>query len=250
MMVTVDNLCFNYSSEPVLEDLSFEVEKGDFVAILGPNGTGKTTLLKCINRILDPGKGSIVLEERNIKSYSLRNLARKIGYVDQNRTGSNSTVFDSVLLGRRPYIRWDIGRNDLEMVSKTLEKFNLESLSLRNLGELSGGELQKVYIARAMVQEPEILLMDEPTNHLDLKNQVELLKDIKDIVEDKGITVIMTMHDINMAVRYADRFILMKGNGIYAAGGSEIITEENIQEVYGTSVEIVNWKNKKLIVPV
>ena len=175
MILTVQGIQFTYPGRSVLESISFSVERGEFLAVLGTNGTGKTTLLKCINRILKPAAGTVLVGKDSVSTLSRNALSKKVGYVEQQRTGSRATVFNAVLLGRKPYIEWDITQKDMEIASQALETLGLSEYALRFLDELSGGELQKVIIARALAQEPELLLMDEPTSSLDLKNQLEVL---------------------------------------------------------------------------
>ena len=249
MILDVQGLRFHYPSRPVLDDANFAVERGEVLAILGTNGTGKTTLLKCINRVLTPAAGSVLIEDQPISALSRNALAQKIGYVEQQRAGSRATVFNTVLLGRKPYIRWDISQNDMEIASQALETLGLAEYALRYLDELSGGELQKVIIARALAQEPEILLMDEPTSSLDLKNQLEVLTLIHKISSERGIAVVVAMHDLNLALRFADRFILLKDKTIFTAGGLEVMTPENIESVYAVPVTIAAHNGSRVVIP-
>ena len=249
MILTVQGIRFHYPGRPVLEEASFAVEKGEVLAILGTNGTGKTTLLKCLNRILTPAAGTVLIKDEPISAFSRNALAQKMGYVEQQRSGSRATVFNTVLLGRKPYIRWDITQNDMAIAAQALETLGLEAYALRYLDELSGGELQKVVIARALAQEPEILLMDEPTSSLDLKNQIEVVNLIRQISRERGIAAVVAMHDLNLALRFADRFILLKDKTIYAAGGSEVMTPENIEAVYAVPVAIAVHNGSRVVIP-
>jgi len=249
MILKVQSLQFHYPGRPVLEDASFSVERGEVVAILGPNGTGKTTLLKCLNRILTPVAGAVWIKGQPISAFSRNALAQKMGYVEQQRRGSRATVFNAVLLGRKPYIRWDITQNDMAIAARALDTLGLAGFALRYMDELSGGELQKVVIARALAQEPEILLMDEPTSSLDLKNQLEVLHLIRQISREQGIAAVVAMHDLNLALRFADRFILLKDKAIYAAGGEEVMTPENIEAVYAVPVTITSHNGSRVVIP-
>jgi iron complex transport system ATP-binding protein len=249
MILTIQGIRFHHPGRPVLEEASFAVEKGEVLAILGTNGTGKTTLLKCLNRILTPAAGTVLIKGEPISALSRNALAQKMGYVEQQRSGSRATVFNTVLLGRKPYIRWDITQNDMEIASQALETLGLSEFALRYLDELSGGELQKVVIARALAQEPEILLMDEPTSSLDLKNQIEVVNLIRQISRERGIAAVVAMHDLNLALRFADRFILLKDKTIYAAGGSEVMTPENIESVYAVPVMIATHNGSRVVIP-
>ena len=249
MILSVQGLEFKYPSNKVLNNISFSLEKGECLAILGTNGTGKSTLLKCINRILKPQKGTVIIDNTNIEQMSNIKLAQKIGYVSQSNQSFRTTVFDTVLIGRKPYIKWDVTKNDLEIVNKAIKMLELERFSLRYVDELSGGEFQKVVIARALAQEPEILMFDEPTSSLDLKNQLEVINIIKKVVKNKNISAIVTIHDLNLALRFADKFILLKDGQIFAAGGVEIITSENIEQVYSVPVKIVKFEEGIIIIP-
>lgn len=249
MILNVQALQFHYPNHPVLDEASFSAEKGELLAILGTNGTGKTTLLKCINRILKPRAGAVFLGEDAVNNLGRNALARRMGYVEQQRTGSRTTVFNAVLLGRRPYIGWDVTQQDMEIAAQSLEALGMGGYALRFMDELSGGELQKVVIARALAQQPELLLMDEPTSSLDLKNQLEVLRLIRGIIRERDIAAIVAIHDLNLALRFADRFILLKDRVIFAAGGSEVMTPENIQAVYGVPVMLVAHNGHQVVIP-
>ena len=249
MILNVQGIRFYYPGRPVLEEASFTVEKGEILAILGTNGTGKTTLLKCINRILTPAAGTVWLGDVPVHALSRNALAQKMGYVEQQRSGSRATVFNTVLLGRKPYIRWDVTQHDMAIASQALETLGLADYALRHLDELSGGELQKVIIARALAQQPDILLLDEPTSSLDLRNQLEVLALIRQISREQGIAAVVAMHDLNLALRFADRFILLKDKTIYAAGGPEVMTPETIEAVYAVPVTIAAHNGSRVIIP-
>jgi len=245
----VKDLSFSYNSKAVLKKISFEVKEGEMVFIIGPNGSGKSTLLKCLNGILK-GKGAVYIGETDLRRLSKREIAKIVGYVPQRCEVNHLTVFDTILLGRRPHIGWNIEQKDIEVVKKVIKLLNLEKLSFRRLTQLSGGELQMVTIARALAQEPKILLLDEPTNNLDLKNQIEVMRILDEIAKKEGISVITAMHDLNLASLYADRIIMLKDSRIIAMGGTEILTTENIERVYDVRVSILQHEGKPLILPV
>jgi len=249
MILSVEDLTFGYSSDPVFKDIDFSVERGDCLAVLGTNGVGKSTLLKCLNRILKPRAGTVLIEKDEVIKMSRTELAQRVGYVAQKNESAGITVFDAVLLGRKPYIKWDVSQADMSIVTEVLEMLGIKDHSLSYLDELSGGELQKVVIARALAQEPELLLLDEPTSNLDLKNQLEVVSLIKRIVKAKQIAAIVTMHDLNLALRFADKFLLLKNGKILAAGGREIMTPENIENVYSIPVTVEKWGNVSVVVP-
>ncbi|MBP2071482.1 MAG: iron complex transport system ATP-binding protein [Thermoanaerobacterium sp.] len=249
MILNIDGIEFSYSSVPVLKNIRFDIKRGELLSILGNNGAGKSTLLKCINKILKPHKGTIYIEEEDILKLDRVEIAKKIGYVAQRNENGRFTVFDAVLLGRKPHIKWDVTKKDLKIVNDVINKFNLDKLSLRYLSELSGGELQKVVIARALAQQPLVILLDEPTNNLDLKNQIEVLRIIKQTVKEQNIAAIVIIHDLNLALRFSDKFLLLKDNSIYAYGGEEIMTEENIEAVYDIPVAVERVHDIKVVIP-
>jgi iron complex transport system ATP-binding protein len=221
----------------------------EILAILGPNGVGKSTLLKCINGLLKAKKGDILVDEENIKGLKRVEVAKRLGYVPQRADVSQITVFDSVLLGRKPHITWDVSNKDIEITRHAITRLGLDALSLKNISEISGGELQKFQIARALVQEPKVMLLDEPTSSLDLCNQHRIMATLVDIVKKTKLTAIMTMHDLNLAVRYADKFIMLKEGKVFAAGDQTVITPENIEAVYGLPVDVTKHGSQLVIIP-
>lgn len=249
MMVDVRDLSFGYGDKAVLDRISFTARRGKVCAVLGTNGTGKTTLLKCINRILTPQGGGVWLEEQAVADLKPRQLAQKIGYVDQLRTGYQARVFDAVLLGRKPHMQWDVSQRDIHIAQQALADLGLEDFAPRHLDQLSGGELQKVVIARALAQEPQLLLMDEPTSCLDLRNQLDVLRIIRKITQERQMSTVVTLHDLNLALRFADTFILLKDQAVYALGGREVLSPENIQAVYSVPVMVVEHQGRLCVIP-
>ncbi|MDY0389792.1 MAG: ABC transporter ATP-binding protein [Desulfobulbus oligotrophicus] len=248
-MFTVCDLHFAYNGRPILTDINFSVERGELLAVLGPNGVGKTTLLKCMNAMQRPSAGVVLMEEQDILTLPPANIARDIGYVSQKNEASRLTVFDAVLMGRSPHIRWRMHRDDLDKVSAVIHSFGLTHLCMRYMDTLSGGEVQKVCIARALVQEPSLLLLDEPTSALDLKNQVEMMQMIRRLVNGRRLAVVMTMHDVNMALRYADRAVFLKKGGIHAITTPDRVTAEMIRQVYGLPVHIHRLDGQPVVLP-
>ena len=249
MILTVKGISFQYPNHPILEDIDFSIDKGQMLAVLGTNGTGKTTLLKCINKILKPLTGTVMIGNNPITALNRNELAQKIGYVEQQRSGSRMTTFNAVLLGRKPYIQWDITNEDISIAAHALDSLGLSEQASRYLDELSGGELQKVIIARALAQEPEVFLMDEPTSSLDLKNQLEVLDLIRQITRERNIAAIVALHDLNLALRFAEKYVLLKDKKIYAAGGPEVMTPEIIEFVYSVPVAMTSCNGNHIIVP-
>ena len=244
-MIETRGLRFSYNGREVLRGIDFKAESGEFVAILGPNGAGKSTLVKCLSGILRCGGVRIL--GRPVEGYSQRELARTVAYVPQRAERSFMTVFDTVLLGRRPYMGLIPNRKDLETVEAALKRLGIEHLALKRTNEISGGELQKVGIARALAQETEILIMDEPTNNLDLKSQLKVMRLAREFSE-KGLSVVV-MHDVNLALRFAGRFVFMKNGKIVADGGREILKPSLFREVYGVDVAIEEVRGVPLVVP-
>ncbi|MBC7246908.1 MAG: ABC transporter ATP-binding protein [Actinobacteria bacterium] len=251
MMLTVDGIAFSYGTRPVLESVSIDVKRGEICSILGNNGAGKTTLLKCILGILRPRSGVVLLAGEDTSRLARMEVARRMGYVAQRDGGGRRlTVFDAVLMGRRPHIGWGTGAGDLKVVEEVLGALNLEDLALRYLDELSGGEQQKVMLARALAQEPGILLLDEPTSNLDLRNQFEVMETLGRVVAERGIAALMAIHDVNLALRFSHKFILLRGGSVFACGGPEIIDEESMEKVYGVKVEVETRGDTRMVVPV
>lgn len=249
-MIEIKGLQFSYQVQPVLQDVCCHIHAGDFVALVGPNGSGKSTLLKCINRILRPQKGSITINEREVATIVPAELARFMAYVPQSqRRQYSTTVFDAVLTGRKPHIGWRPVGKDFDYVSDTLRYLHLEALSDKRVNELSGGQQQMVMIARALAQEPNILLLDEPTANLDIRHQFEVLELLRELCR-RGITIIIAIHDINMAIRYASHIMMLKEGRIFAYGEQEVVTSENIGELYNINVEIIRRDDNLYILPV
>lgn len=247
----VNDVTFSYASVPVLKNVRIAVDTTEVLGVLGPNGAGKSTLLKCIDGILTPQEGSILLDGQDIRKMSRIELAKKIGYIPQSLSHAfSATVFDAVLMGRRPHLGWRTSEKDTEKVLETLHMLHIEDLAMRDINELSGGQMQKVFIARALAQEADVLLLDEPTSNLDVRHQLEVMHTIKSIVRKKGISAIMAIHDLNLAARYADRIIMMSDGTIFSAGGpASVLTRDNIKQVYGVIAEVNYNDGKPYIVP-
>lgn len=243
MEVKLENLSFHYNrKKQILKNVTLTLPSGKFTAILGPNGSGKTTLMKQINRILTPQAGRITMNGVDAASMSTGDLARTVAYVPQMTGGMMAgSVMDTVMLGRKPYIKWKPSEEDIEIVSNCLMRFHLERIAQREFNALSGGQKQTVLIARALAQTPRLYLFDEPVSFLDVRNQLEIMTAARELVDRDGKTVIMVLHDLNMALRFADHIVIMKEGNVFAQGApQEVITEENILAVYGTHAQIRN----------
>ena len=249
MHITLQNITFSYDKEPVLNDVSIDIDRGEMVALVGPNGSGKSTLIKCINGILTVNRGEVLLDGKNIRSCRAVERARKIAYVPQSEQKSVPVqVFDAVLLGRKPYIQWKPSRADIKQTAEMLQQFDLEEVAMWEVQTLSGGQQQRVFIARALNQQPDILLLDEPTANLDLKYQMEILELLRSLTSH-GITVVIAMHDINMASLYASRVVMLKQGSVFASGGKEIVTAENVEQLFGVKVKVIHENGTRFIVP-
>ncbi len=250
-MVEINNISFSYdkSERKILEDISFDIKQNECIAVLGNNGAGKSTLLKCIDRICTPQEGTVMVDGKNVYKMSKTVMAQNIAYVPQSSSSINMTVFDSILLGRKPYIKWDANLKDRQIVSDIIHKMKLEDFALRNVSQLSGGEAQKVMLARALAQEPKLLLLDEPTSNLDPRNQHEVLQTVKKIARENNICVAIVIHDLNLAIRYCDRFVFLKDSKLFSYGGLEVMTSENIETVYKMHVHITEYMGIPIIVP-
>jgi len=248
--VSVRNLSFRYPrGARILERIELDAASGEVLCLIGPNAAGKSTLLKCMAGLLRPDTGQILLQGHPLPSFRSTQRARRIAYVPQAEAQNfPATVFDTVLLGRRPHMTWKPGKRDLEVVSGILSRLGLGGLALRETSRLSGGQQQKVSIARALAQEPEVLLLDEPTSSLDLKHQLEVM----DLVAEqagRGIVAVAALHDLNLALRYSDRVAMLKGGRMHACGGPDIVTAERVAEVYGVRVELSSAESGSVVVP-
>jgi iron complex transport system ATP-binding protein len=248
--ITIKGLTFGYNGSRILDGLDLVIGDSQILGLVGPNGSGKSTLIKCIDRILKP-KGSILLNGTEIESIGRTEIAKRLGYVPQSSsTPLATTVFDAVLMGRRPHISWRVSDFDLDKVSEIIELLNLEGLAMRDFSQLSGGQKQKVLIARALAQEPEVLLLDEPTSSLDMRHQLEVMEMIASLVREKKISAVMAIHDLNLAATFADKLAILKGGKIFAAGDpADLLNSENIREVYGVEAVVKNDLDRPYIVP-
>jgi ABC-type cobalamin/Fe3+-siderophores transport systems, ATPase components len=247
--IATDNVGFSYNSTPVLHNVTFALKTGTILALVGPNGSGKTTLIRCIDRILHP-EGSILINEQNLHKMSRNDIATTIGYVPQNGAKiAAATVFDVVMMGRTPHMSWRLGDGDIDRIEYAIRLLGIEELAERDYNELSGGQQQKVLIARAVAQDPKILLLDEPTNSLDIHHQLEALATISDLSRSTGLTVVMAVHDLSIAARYADMMMMLKNGAIVAIGAPEnLITPDRIREVFGVEARILHDPEAGLIV--
>ncbi len=249
-MLEARNLAFSFRrNHPLLSDVSLQVQPGTFTAILGRNGCGKSTLLSLLTGARRPQGGEVLLDGVPLAQVDRRQRARKIAFVAQHSHGNRLTVFDSVLLGRRPFMDSAPTAEDRAIVARVLDELGLGGYALRYMDELSGGEYQTVVLARAFVQRTETLLLDEPTNNLDPANQQEVMALVARQVRDRGVGAAAVMHDINLALRYCDRFLFLKDGLVDAYGGTEAVTAEQVRRIYGIEVELIERNGRKVAIP-
>lgn len=240
---------YPHADEPVFKNLSMHAHPGQMLAILGNNGAGKSTLLDLLAGMTKPTKGTVRAGGKDIQGMNRREIAQRIAYVAQQQTVPHLTVYDEVLLGRKPHITWSITEADREIVASAIAGLELESFAKRYCDELSGGERQKVFIARAIAQEPQILILDEPTSALDPKNQLEVLSMLRRITRRNILATVLVLHDINLALRFCDSFMLMRDGEIVAAGGHEAVTDEALTRTYDTGFKTVELDGIRVAVP-
>lgn len=251
MKLTIRDLTFSYNKTPTLDRIGLEVRQGDILGIVGPNGSGKTTLIKCVNRKLKPQAGTVLIGSTPLAAMKRKDVAKKIGVVPQvSALSFPFSVYDLVMMGRYAHKgRFESDTDhDRAVVSECLSRIHLEQMMDRPVTELSGGEYQKVIIARALAQEPEILLLDEVTLHLDIHHQIEILDLIQRLCLEKKLSVVMVLHDLSLAARYCTRIIMLKNGHIFASGRpEEVITTDNLRAVYRIEAEISRSRNGRYL---
>ena len=247
-MIQVKNLSYHYKGSPeVLKDVSFDIEPGKFLAILGNNGVGKSTLLKCFNHILQPDSGQVLLDGKDLLTQSSREVAKQVAFVSQSVPNTQMTVHDVVMLGRRPYMQWGFTEQDHAIVHDAMHRLDVEDMRGRFLSQLSGGEKQKVMLARALAQQPKALLLDEPTSALDIQNQYGVLKMVRDICHNDHMIAVVVIHDLNLALRFCDQFLLLKDGKVYRHGDRSILDATALKEVYGVDAKIVEIEGRHIV---
>ena len=233
----LQNVWLAYSGNIVVKEVTFQVMPGEMVGLIGPNGCGKSTIIKAISRVISPYSGRILVDGKDVAKIPRGELARLLGVVPQMPLlPSAFTAFEVVLMGRNPHLgllQYESAR-DLAIPWQAMERTATHSLAERRIGELSGGEIQRIVIARVLAQEPRSILLDEPTANLDISHQTEILDLIKNLCQENNLTVLMALHDLNLASQYCDRLILINNRQVHAEGTpGEVINSQNIKEVYG-----------------
>lgn len=253
-ILRIDNASFSYNrGEKIFEDINLEVNKSDVLCILGPNGTGKSTLIKCINGLLNLDSGDIFLNSTNISEMARTDLAKMVGYIPQSHSSTFAfSVFDVILMGRAPHLNVTSvpGKKDFKIADKAMKSLGISHLKDKSYTEISGGEKQMVLLARVLTQEPELLLLDEPTSHLDFGNQIRTL-DVINRLSENGLSVVMTSHYPDHAFLSSNKVAIMKDMGIMDIGEPEsVVTEENMKKAYGIDVKVIDVdESRKACIP-
>ena len=248
-MLSVENLTFRYSRQgaPVLNGVNLALNQGEIGILLGKNGSGKTTCFKNILGILSPTGGSIRFDGENLLKMPRRERARRIAYVPQDIHFGALSVFDSILMGRVSYFGLKASHEDYLAAERIMVEMHLEDFAQRNVEELSGGERQKIAIARAMAQEPKLMVFDEPTGNLDIANEQLIIEEAKKLAKEKNIAILSSLHDLNQAMYFGDKFFFLKNGVVAHAGGQEVIRENVIKDIFDINVRIVEIENQKVI---
>ena len=248
-MLTVNNLTFRYGKfyNPVLQGASLQLQPGEIGIVLGKNGSGKTTLFKNILGIHKPQGGTISFDGEDLLKLSRAERSRRIAYVPQDIHFGALTVFDSILMGRVSRFGLRSGEDDYAVVEKILADMKLEEYAFRNVDALSGGERQKIAIARAMAQEPRLMVFDEPTGNLDIANEQLIMEEARRLAREKNIAILSSLHDLNQALQMGDKFFLLKDGVVKYAGGKEVITPENIRDVFGIDIRLVQVDGRTVV---
>lgn len=250
MSLEITDLVVAYDADPVLDGIDLSVEPGELCGLLGPNGSGKSTLLQCLADILQENAGEVRLDGDRLSDLDRIERARRVGYVPQEESSAfPTTVFETILQGRRPHGGWAPDDDDRRSVARAIERLGLEEFAMRTLDELSGGQRQKVRLARALVGDPDLLLLDEPTSSLDLKHRLDTMNLLVDYVRDARVTTVVAIHDINLATRFFDRIALLHEGEIFDVGGPDVLTPETIQTVYGVEAVVREHRGRLLVVP-
>lgn len=247
-MLEIKGLSFAYETDkPVLRGVDLSLGDGNVGILLGRNGAGKSTLLKIITGILKPTAGSVLFDGQDLLAMTRRQRAALVAYVPQQIEYGDLTVYQTVLTGRVSYYSVKPSKSDLDVVEKVISEMDLSDVSCRNVQELSGGERQKVAIARALAQEPKVLVFDEPTGNLDIANELLIIREARKIAHDKNITVFSSIHDLNQAMVFGDMFFFMKDGYIKFSGSSDVFSPEVIREVYGVEAALVENNGERFI---
>ena len=249
MIIDIEDISFAYQSDAVLDDITLHIERGVLTSIIGPNGVGKSTLLYCMNRLIEPQSGTVLIDGKEIGDYKLKDLAKEVGFVPySSKDGFPLAVIDTVVMGCHPYSKVGSYKNDIRAAHSILEMLGIEHLAFRPFSELSAGQRQKVMLARGIVQKPKILLLDEPTANLDVRHQMEVTRILEELSRNEDMAVVMVSHDLNIASKYSNQMIMMHDGRIFSAGApSEVITTNNLRIVYGVDADVINHRSRPYV---
>lgn len=244
MQIKIENMDVGYGSIKVLHDINLTIDRPGLVCILGPNGVGKSTLIKCINRIIRPSAGRVTIDGYDVGEIPLKELAKVMAYVPVTSSDTFSmTVLDTVLMGRHPHQTSGLASGlDLSIARRSLNMMGVSDLAMRKFSELSAGQHQKVAVARCLAQTPRLLILDEPTSNLDVRHQIQVTELLQKLAMKNGMTVLMISHDLNITAKFADQVIMLAKPGVLYKVGTpeEVFTEESIRDVYGVGCRIID----------
>ncbi len=250
--IRLDNVSFGYNKDiPVLHNIDLLLDEPGLVCIIGPNGVGKSTLIRCINKLVSPNSGEVYLDEDNIDNIPSKDMAKRIAYVPVITEDCFSmSVVDTILIGRHNHQKWRTTDKDLELVYKVMDMLDISDLAMRSFNELSAGQHQKVALARGLVQETDILILDEPTSNLDVRHQVYVTELLRAISVRMGMLIIMISHDLNISAKYAHKVIVMSSPGVIHSIGTpeEVITAETVKDVYGVNCKVIMDDNRPHVI--
>ncbi|MDB9520231.1 ABC transporter ATP-binding protein [Roseofilum reptotaenium CS-1145] len=245
MPIVTDNLSGGYHQKTIVKQINLSLETGEWLSLVGANGSGKSTFLKLLSRLLSPQGGVVLLEGRSIHELSPNQVARQLAILPQQSSPPMGlTVYQLVSLGRNPYLewwQWDLESGDRQAVEEALEETELQAYRDRPVSELSGGERQRAFLALALAQNPRVLLLDEPTTYLDIHYQLQLLDLLKRLNQEQNLTIITVLHEINLAARYSDRLAFLKQGQLFTVGSPEtVLTPETLAAVFGVQVAVID----------
>jgi len=247
-VVETDSVNFILKNKQILKDITIQAQNGETIAIIGPNGAGKTTFLKMLRAFLSLTSGNIYIVNKLLEEYDNKELSKLIAYLPQTTKAVACSVEDCILLGRKPHIKYFPSAEDYKKIHQIMEELHLTKFQGKNVLNLSGGELQKVLIARSLVQESNILFLDEPINHLDIKNQLEIMDVTKEMTLQRDLVTFIVLHDLNLAFKYADKILLLQNGHNKFYGNKENLTEDILSNSYGVKINLINFNGVQKVI--